>query len=94
MFENAHWVAHAVVLADLLIRVALSVRVIMRRLPVGVALAWLAVVLVFPFAGAFLYLLVGEYRLGRRRAQRAAAYREACRARAKKVPVPGPKKPS
>jgi len=31
---------------------------------------------VFPFSGAVLYLLFGEYRLGSRRAARAAAYRK------------------
>jgi cardiolipin synthase len=75
--ENHHWIAHAVYLSDLGIRVGLSIRVIRRRLPVGVGLAWLAVILIFPFAGAAFYLLVGEYRLGHRRAKRAAAYRKA-----------------
>lgn len=75
-----HWATHVVFLADLLIRIVLSVRIIMRRLPVGVALAWLAVVLVFPFAGAAVYLLIGESRLGQRRARRAAALRPAYRA--------------
>jgi cardiolipin synthase A/B len=70
-----HWLGYAVFLADLVIRVGLSVRVIVRRLPVGTSLAWLAIVLVFPFAGAFLYLLFGESRLGPARARRAAAYR-------------------
>ena len=74
--EHLHWTGHGVFLADLVIRVGLSVRVIKRRLPVGVSLAWLAIILIFPFAGAIIYLLVGEYRLGRRRARRAAAYRE------------------
>jgi cardiolipin synthase A/B len=73
-FYNIHWVVHAIFLIDLVIRLGLSVRVIMRRLPVGVALAWLAVVLVFPIVGAIFYLLVGEYRLGPRRARRAAGY--------------------
>ncbi len=57
----------AFVIADWMIRIGLSVRVIMRRLPVGVSLAWLAVILVFPYLGALLYLLFGELRLGRRR---------------------------
>jgi cardiolipin synthase len=64
-------------LADLLIRIGLSVRVIMRRLPVGISLAWLAIILVFPFAGAVLYLLIGEYRLGPGRNRRAEQYRKA-----------------
>lgn len=70
------WVTAAVLAVDLLLRLGLSVRVIMRRLPVGVSLAWLFIVLVFPFAGAAAYLMFGELRLGRRRAERAAALHE------------------
>jgi cardiolipin synthase len=74
-----HWTTYAVFVADLLIRVGLSVRVISRRLPVGVSLAWLAIILLFPFAGALLYLMLGEYRLGRSRARRVLAYRNSTR---------------
>src|SRR5271163_3682468 len=74
--ESFHLIANIVFLADLSIRLGLAVRVVMRRLPVGVSLAWLTIILVFPFAGAVLYLLLGEYRLGPRRAARAAAYRK------------------
>jgi cardiolipin synthase len=85
--ETAHWTAHALFLADLLIRVGLSVRVIKRRLPVGVSLAWLAIILIFPLVGAVLYLLLGEYRLGREREHRAASYREARRSRSSPQPA-------
>jgi cardiolipin synthase len=78
--DPIHWIADAIFLADWIIRSGLSVRVILRRLPVGVSLAWLMVILVLPFVGAVLYLTLVEYHLGRRRARRAAAYREACRA--------------
>src|SRR5262249_30975769 len=78
--HHIHWLAHGVFLADLVIRVGLSARVITRRLPVGVPLAWLAIILILPLVGAGLYLVLGEYRLGRRRARRAAEYRDACRA--------------
>jgi cardiolipin synthase len=81
--SDIHWAADAVYVADLLIRVVLSVRIIMRRLPVGVALAWLSVVLIFPFAGAAVYLLIGESRLGQGRRQRARALRPAYRQWAK-----------
>ena len=47
-----------------MIVISLSVRVIMRRRPVGVSLAWLAVIISIPFAGALVYLLIGENRLG------------------------------
>lgn len=59
----AHW----------LIVVALFIRVIMMRPPVGVSLAWLAVISGAPFVGAVAYLLFGERRLGRQRAARVAA---------------------
>ena len=78
-----HWAADAVLLADLLIRVGFSIRIIMRRLPVGVALAWLSIVLVFPFAGAVIYLLIGESRLGQNRRRRAKALRDSYRGWAK-----------
>ncbi len=70
--ENVSLVTVVVLLADLVIRIGLSVRVIMRRQTVGTSLAWLMVVLIFPFFGAFIYLLFGELRLGNRRAEWAA----------------------
>jgi cardiolipin synthase len=77
--EHIHWIANAVFLADWIIRIVLSAHVLLRRLPVGVSLAWLMVILILPFVGAVLYLTLGEHHLGRLRAQRAAAYREARR---------------
>jgi cardiolipin synthase len=59
----AHWA----------IVIALSIRVIMRRLPVGVSLAWIAVIFSIPFAGAVIYLLIGENRLSRKYLKRAAS---------------------
>ncbi len=53
--------------------VALSLRVMVRRRPIGVSLAWLAVICSVPFVGAALYLMFGENRLGKRRAERAEA---------------------
>jgi len=60
-------VAHAVII------VGLSLRIIMRRRPVGVSLAWIILIIVLPFAGAGLYLLIGENRLGSHRTERAEA---------------------
>ena len=51
MSENSSWAALAAVVADFLIRVGFSVRVIMRRRSIGVSLAWLTIILIFPFAG-------------------------------------------
>jgi cardiolipin synthase A/B len=73
------WVSLVTVVAfaaDLLVRIGFSVRVIMRRRPVGVSLAWLSVILIFPFGGALIYLAFGETRLGTRRAERAALIHE------------------
>jgi cardiolipin synthase len=77
--ESFPWAADALFVLDWLLRIGLSVRIIMRRLPVGVALAWLAVVLIFPFAGALVYLLIGESRLGRNRQKQARALRDSYR---------------
>jgi cardiolipin synthase A/B len=63
-------------LADLVIRIGLSFRVIMRKRPYGVSLAWLVVILLIPFLGGFFYLLFGENRIPERRIERArASYR-------------------
>jgi cardiolipin synthase len=88
--DNALSISTAVLVTDWLIRIGLSLRVIMRRLPVGTALAWLSLILIFPFAGAGLYLLVGEYRLGPRRTKRAAALQGTIRARLTKLQEVGP----
>ena len=53
--------------------IAVSLRVIVKRRPPGVSLAWLILVAVLPYAGAILYLLMGERTLGRKRARRAEA---------------------
>ncbi len=74
--ETASWIAALLFVADLLIRLGLSFRIIMRRHPVGVSMAWLMVVLLFPFGGAIIYLLFGELRLGNRRAKWAAVIHE------------------
>jgi len=62
-----------VLVADYVIRIGLSLRVIMRKRPYGVSLAWLVVILLFPFIGAFFYLLFGENRIPERRIARARA---------------------
>jgi len=67
--EYVSWTAVAALAVDLLIRIGFSIRVIMRRRSVGVSLAWLTMILVVPFVGAVAYLIVGELRLGNRRAE-------------------------
>lgn len=56
---------------DILLRVALGLRVILSRRPVPVTLAWLMLMLLpVPFVGVFIYAVVGEIRLGRWRIRR------------------------
>lgn len=47
--------------------VGIAIRVIMRRPARGIALSWLLLVAALPLAGALVYLLIGERRIGRRR---------------------------
>ncbi len=60
----------SIFVADLAIRIGFSLRIIMRKRAASVSFAWLAVILSIPFGGAILYLLLGETRLGERRANR------------------------
>ena len=69
---NGHVISTIVLAAHWIIIAVLSVRVIMRRIPIGFSMAWLAVIFSIPFIGAVLYLFFGEKRLGRRRTARIA----------------------
>jgi len=62
LFFTVHW----------LIVIGLSIRVIMRRRPVGVSLAWLIVIFSVPFVGAIFYFFIGESRIGEKYLARAA----------------------
>ena len=55
--------------------IAITIRVIMRRPDTGVALAWLLIVAMLPYAGAVCYLLIGERRISHRRKRRIANLR-------------------
>lgn len=69
--EHLEWIPALVYILDLSIRIGLSLRILSRSLSVGVTFAWMTIVLAVPFLGAFLYLLIGENRLGERRISRA-----------------------
>jgi cardiolipin synthase A/B len=55
--------------------IVIGVRVIMRRPVRGVALSWLLLVAALPLAGALLYVLIGERRIGRKRSHGIDALR-------------------
>lgn len=65
--------SYLVLAAHIIIIIGLTIRVLMKRRPVGVSLAWLILIAILPFAGAMLYLFIGERRLGKHRAERAEA---------------------
>lgn len=70
-------ISTTVLLAHWTIVVALSLRIIARRLPVPLSLAWLAVVFAVPFVGALAYLTLGGLQLGGDRLSRLAAAQRA-----------------
>jgi len=71
--EKFYWIlTSSIFLADLAIRIGLSLRVIMRKREASVTLAWLVIILLLPFAGAIIYLLMGENRIGQKRGEHAA----------------------
>ncbi|MCC6675860.1 MAG: cardiolipin synthase [Phycisphaerales bacterium] len=57
---------------DGLARAGLAVRVIMRRRPVPVTLAWLVLLFYLPVASLVAYIMIGEVRLGERKGRRFA----------------------
>ena len=71
MWQPALWI----LIGDWAIRIVFSIRIIMRPRSVGMSLAWLLVML-FPFVGTVVYLLMGENRLGYKRADWAARIRD------------------
>jgi cardiolipin synthase A/B len=68
--QNIHFTTYFFVLVHLAVQFLLAFRVLMQRRPVGETLAWMLVVFVFPILGPAAYLLLGEMRLGQRRARR------------------------
>ncbi len=52
---------------DVVLTLAIVVRVVMSNRSVGASLAWIAVVFLFPILGPIIYLMIGELRLGSRR---------------------------
>jgi cardiolipin synthase A/B len=64
------------IIAQALVVLVLGIRVIMRRPPTGVALAWLSFIAAVPGFGAITYMLVGEKRIGKERTRRIGFLKE------------------
>ena len=62
-------IATSLAVVEWLVRLGISLRVVMRRLPIDTTFAWLIVVLALPIVGGITYAIVGEARLGSRRAR-------------------------
>lgn len=58
-----------------LLTASVFLRIIFKRRPVSSSLAWVLIIIVFPFLGVLIYLFFGEIQLGKRRAERANALR-------------------
>jgi len=55
--------ASLIIIAHAMLIIGVSGRVIMIRLEIGTALAWIILIFFLPFAGAVIYLVLGEKRL-------------------------------
>lgn len=77
--EMLHYLSHVTVTLHVIVALAIAVRVIAQRPPVGVALAWILVAVLAPFVGAALYLVIGERRLGPGQGRRLAVERDSFR---------------
>lgn len=69
----AGWLTAALIVLEVALQAGVSLRVLMRRLPTAVVTSWVVLILAFPVVGSVAYLLVGESRIGRRRARRERA---------------------
>jgi cardiolipin synthase A/B len=72
MWQPAFWI----LVADWSLRITFSVWILLRKRSASVTLAWLLVVLIFPFGGAFIFLLLADNRLCRVRARWAQSLQE------------------
>jgi cardiolipin synthase len=70
LFLGWHWITVVTILVHFAIQIGIAVRVVMQRRSPSETLAWIMVVFVLPIVGPLLYFVVGELRLGRRRARR------------------------
>lgn len=65
-----------ILLADLCIRIGLSLRVVMQKRSYSTTMAWLLIIVFLPFIGYVLYMLFGENRLPERRLKRMRQSRD------------------
>ena len=66
------WIGVGAFLLHFAVQIVIAIRVLMSRRGTGEAFAWILVVFGFPIGGPLLYVVLGELRLGSRRAARQA----------------------
>ncbi|QYY36020.1 cardiolipin synthase [Ruficoccus sp. ZRK36] len=71
MDSQPDYVVDVFFLIHWMLAIVVTLRIIMRRNSVGVALAWLTLVFFLPMAGSILYIIFGEISVGRARTRRA-----------------------
>ena len=64
------WGTVLVIAVNFTVQLAFATRVVMQRRSPSETMAWIVLVMAFPVVGILLYLILGELRLGRRRARR------------------------
>ena len=90
----APWIATALYLLDLTIKVV-ALGVVPRNRRPSSGMAWLLVIMVIPFLGLVIFLMLGRTRLGRRRHEQQAEVNALVAERTAQVPTlendfPGP----
>ncbi len=65
--------------------IGLGIRIVLKRRPTGVSLAWLLVVVSVPFVGAVFYLFVGELWLPKNRIARYKAFKDSISASIERI---------
>ncbi len=73
--DEVSWLALTAVALHWSAVIGFSIRVVMRRRPVGVLLAWIAIILSVPVVGILLYLFIGENRVSTKYLRRGEAIR-------------------
>lgn len=75
-FFFATFIPILILLADLCIRIGLSLRVVMQKRSYSITMAWLLIIVFLPFIGYLLYMLFGENRLPEWRLKRMRQSRD------------------
>lgn len=74
--SEVHNTIELIHLAEVILSIVISVRILMRHKPASFTIAWLLIVLSLPLFGSIIYLIIGENRVGEKRLQRGRLIRQ------------------